>query len=234
MRLLLTRPLVESEALAEVLKERGLDTCISPVMEIVPQTLELPPNAPFQAVLLTSGNAVDALSQAGLRPDIPILCVGDATARRLAGSAFADVRSAAGDSGDLVALAIRDLAPEDGPLLYLSGMVIAADIASALSQAGFTVDRRVAYRARAIPAADEAAVADLAAGNIDGVLLYSPRSARIFVDHLRQANLELIAREMTAYCISDATAEAAGAVAWRKLAVAARPNQHDLLALLSN
>jgi uroporphyrinogen-III synthase len=234
MRVLLTRPQSEAESLAKVLGKRGIDAVIAPVMEIVPLDLDLSGKVEYQAVLLTSGNAVDALIGSGLRASLPIFCVGDATARRLAMTAFDDVRSAAGASDDLVALVRRDLSPTGGPILYLSGMMIAADIGAALAETGFKIDRRVVYRAQAIEKPDDAVVADLAAGNIEGVLLYSPRSARIFLDHLKHANLELIAKEMIAFCISHAAADVARALTWRKVAVASRPTQIDLLALLPN
>jgi uroporphyrinogen-III synthase len=234
MRLLLTRPRSEAEGLAKALAERGIESLIAPVMEIMPLTLELPENAKYQAVMLTSGNAVDALISAGLSADLPVFCVGDATARRLATTSFKDVRSAAGMSDDLVELVSRDLSPNGDPVLYLSGMMIAADIGAALVEAGFTIDRRVVYRAQAIEKPDEAVTVALADGSVDGVMFYSPRSARIFLDHLKHAKLELMAKEMTAYCISSAAADTARALTWRKVAVASRPNQVDLLALLPN
>lgn len=234
MRVLLTRPRLEAVTLAEILAERGIESLIAPVMEIERLDLELPAKADYQAALLTSGNAVEALVASALKPDLPIFCVGDATARRLATTSFGDVRSASGASDDLVELVGRDLSPTGGPVLYLSGMMIAADIGAALAEAGFKVDRRVVYRAQAIEKPDEAVVAELAAGNVDGVMFYSPRSARIFLDHLKHAKLELIAKEMTAYCISHAAADVARVLAWRKVAVASRPNQVDLLALLPN
>ena len=113
-------------------------------------------------------------------------------------------------------------------------MMIAADIGAALAEAGFEIERRVVYRAQAIEKPDEAVITALAEGSVDGVMLYSPRSARIFLDHLRLAKLDLIAKEMTAYCISHAAADVARALTWRKVAVASRPNQVDLLALLPN
>jgi uroporphyrinogen-III synthase len=234
MRILLTRPRTEAETLADVLAEREIDTLISPVMEIERLGFVLPENAGYQAALLTSGNAVDALIGSDIAVDLPIFCVGDSTARRLAVTKFNDVRSAAGASDDLVELICRDLSPGEGPVLYLSGMMIAADIGASLADAGFKVDRRVVYRAQAIEKPDDAVFAVLAGGNVDGVMFYSPRSARIFLDHLKYARLELIAKEMTAFCISHAAADVARALAWRKVAVATRPNQVDLLALLPN
>lgn len=232
MRVLITRPLAEAEPLAETLESRGFETCISPVMEIVSLEFAPPRDKSYQAVVLTSGNAVGALATAELPSDIPIFCVGDATARRLDETAYSDVRSASGNSDDLVALITRDLAPGDGPLLYLSGMMIAANIGAALVAAGFAVERHVVYRAQAVAAPDEAVVAELASGTIDAVLLYSPRSARIFLDHLKVAKLDLMAKEMTAYCISNAAADVARNLQWRKVVVASRPSQNDLLALL--
>lgn len=234
MRILLTRPRAEAETLAEILMKRGIESLIAPVMEIMLLDLELPLKAQYQAVLLTSGSAVDALVGSHLKPDLPVFCVGDATARRLKTTSFSDVRSASGASDDLVKLVSRDLSPDAGPVLYLSGMMIAADIGAALAEAGFEIERRVVYRAQAIEKPDEAVITALAEGSVDGVMLYSPRSARIFLDHLRLAKLDLIAKEMTAYCISHAAADVARALTWRKVAVASRPNQVDLLALLPN
>jgi uroporphyrinogen-III synthase len=232
MRVLITRPFSEAQALSEMLKDLGFETCISPVMEIVPREVEISRDKTYRAVVLTSGNAVEALVGAELPRDIPIFCVGDATARRLAGTAFSDIRSASGNSDDLVALITRDLEPDDAPLLYLSGMMIAADIGAALADAGFTVERHVVYRAQAVATPNEAVVAALAAGEIDAVLFYSPRSARIFLDHLKAAKLGLMAKEMIAYCISNAAADVARNLQWRKVVVASRPTQNDLLALL--
>jgi uroporphyrinogen-III synthase len=204
-------------------------------MEIVPVPLDLHgAESNYKAVLLTSGNAVEALVASGLSVDVPVFCVGDATARRLASTSFHDVRSASGDVDDLLELVIREITPGTAPILYLSGMMISADIGSSLRTAGFEVDRRVVYRAQAIETLSETALAALPEGEVDGVLLYSQRSARLFLEHLKRSKLEALAANMTAYCISHAAADLARELAWRKVAVASRPNQVDLLALLPN
>ena len=234
MRLLLTRPRGESERLAKELSARDVDCLIAPLMEIVPMALQLSLETGYQAVILTSGNAVEALVSSGLDPATPIFCVGDATARRLASTDFSDVRSASGDSEDLVALICRDLVAGQDAILHLSGTMIAIDIGSSLNNAGFQVDRRVVYRAQPINAFTKTTVKALGTGLVDGVLLYSPQSARLLVERLRHAALEAVTAEMTVYCISRSVADAAGTLTWRKVAVASRPNQLDLLALLPN
>ena len=74
--------------LASILRERGIDALIAPVMEILRYDLELPSTVAYQAALLTSGNAVDALADSTLETDLPIFCVGDATARKLVLTSF--------------------------------------------------------------------------------------------------------------------------------------------------
>jgi uroporphyrinogen-III synthase len=234
MRLLLTRPRGESERLAKELLVRDVECLIAPLMEIVPMALELWATTGYQAVILTSGNAVEALVGSCLDPATPIFCVGDATARRLASTDFSDIRSASGDAEDLVALILRDLVVGQDAILHLSGTMIATDLGSSLSDAGFRVDRRVVYRAQPVNAFTETTVEALDTGSVDGVLLYSPQSARLLVERLKHAALEAVTAEMTAYCISRSVADAARVLTWRKIAVASRPNQVDLLALLPN
>lgn len=234
MRLLLTRPRRDSEELAATLHDLGVETLIAPVIEIHALPFAPPAEAGHQAVLLTSGNAVPALSESVLDRDIAAYCVGDATGRRLAALGFSKVRSAAGDAGDLAELVCEELDPGLGPLLHMSGTLVAGDLAGTLAAAGFEVDRRVVYRADPIRVLDEAVAAAFVEKSLDGVLLFSPRSARILVRLLKGACLAATASDMTAYCMSRAVAEVAEALTWRKVAVAARPNQLDLLALLPN
>ena len=234
MRMLLTRPRLDSEALAGELATRGIDTLIAPVIEIVALPHEPPADVRYQAMLLTSGNAAAALSSLSLDKTVPVYCVGDATGQRLMALGFTDVRSAAGDVDDLAKLLCDGLDPDRGPLLHLTGALVAGDLAGALGAVGFAVERRVVYRAEAVGGLDGAAVAALRGNGLDGVLFYSPRSARILVGLLEAAGLVSAAAEMTAYCMSPPVAEAARKLVWRKVTVARRPNQLDLLALLPN
>src|SRR4029078_10623456 len=71
---------------------------------------------------------------------------------------------------------IAHASPAAGPVLYLSGLDTASDFAGHLERSGFAVERVIVYEAR--PAARLAADAARA----EGVLLYSPRSARLWLD----------------------------------------------------
>ena len=232
MRLLLTRPRPDSEELARTLAARGVESVVSPALEIVPLPPGPPPEGALRAILLTSGNAAPALAAGGFRRTAPVLCVGGATARRAAGAGFADVRSADGDARGLALLARRSLDPRAGRLLWLRGAETSGGLADALRAAGFEVEERVVYRADPAESLSPEAAARIAAGGIDAALLFSPRSARIFAALLERAGLARAAGGMAAWCVSRATARAAAGPPWREVRVAARPDLPAMLALL--
>ncbi len=62
--------------------------------------------------------------------------------------------------------------------------------------------------------------------------MFSPHTAAVFVDLVRAAGVAAAGRRLDALCLSRNVAEAAAAIDWRSIAVAARPEQTALLALL--
>jgi uroporphyrinogen-III synthase len=73
----------------------------------------------------------------------------------------------------------------------------------------------------------------LAADALDGVLLFSPRSAKIFAGLVTEAALAEHCARLAAYCISAATAAALGDIAFARILVAGLPNQDAMLDLLA-
>ena len=185
--------------------------------------------AGVQALLVTSANGARALAarQAGSNIPLPVLAVGDATARAARDLGFADVESAGGDVDDLARLAAERLRPGDGALLHVAGSKVAGDLAGMLAQAGYTYRRSVLYDARPVAALPQAAQAVLADGAA-GVLLYSPRTAALFRDLVLAAGLDGFVENLTAFCLSANVAGRAGA-GWRRVVVAPRPTEPSLM-----
>jgi uroporphyrinogen-III synthase len=233
MRVLLTRSAEDSEALAPLLTARGIEAVIAPLLDVHPKagaTIDL---AGAQAVLLTSANGARALARlVGVR-DIAVFAVGDATARAARAAGFASVEDAAGDVTDLAALVARRLNPAEGALVHVAGTDVAGDLTGDLAARGFAVRRAVAYEARAAKSLPSNARAVLAAGTLDAVLLYSPRTARTFVALARQAALDARLGRVEALCLSEAVAAEARALRWRAVLIAARPETETLIALLA-
>lgn len=227
MRLVLTRPRPESEALARALAALGHRSLIEPMLEIVPTgaPVEL---AGVAALIATSANGARAFAAASPRRDLPLYAVGDATADAAREAGFASVLSAKGDVGDLARLIAAGFDPKAGALLHFAGQDVAGDLTGAL--AGHDLRRVVLYDARAATTLSAAYRAERPAP--EGVLFFSPRSAATFVTLLDDAGLSETAAAMTAFCLSPAVAEAARPLAWRDVRIAARPDQAALLALL--
>lgn len=223
MRVLITRPREDAEPLARALAGRGIRSLIAPMLEIV--SVAGPPVGldRVQALLATSANGVRAFAQRVTRRDLPLYAVGPATAEaaRLAG--FSRVHVAGGDVASLAARVSAEVDPEAGTLLHMAGTTVAGDLAGALGAAGYTVRREVLYKARRARALPPEAVATLSAGAIDGVVLYSPRTARTFADLVDRAGLAPALAGVIAFCLSPAVADAAACLRCGRTVVAGEP-----------
>lgn len=235
MRLIVTRPEPDATRTAEALIRLGHVPILSPMLDIVREKNARLPQALFQAVLVTSSNAVRMLAwhrDRQLIANVPVFAVGDRTALDAKRAGFAGVRSAGGAVDDLIALAGEELKPAAGPLLYAAGDVPTGDLAGRLRAQGFDVHTRVLYRAE--PRARLAGVATdaLRAGSADGVLFYSRRSAAAFAAALTASGLGPLGERVACFCLSTAVAEPLVAVATGPVLIPERPDQISLLALI--
>lgn len=235
MRLLLTRPVRDSEALAALLTARGHEVLVTPLLSIHHRDNVELPKGDWQALLVTSANGARALGRLAdnTLKSVPVLAVGEASAEAAQAQGFTHVRAAAGDVHALDALAAETLDPAKGPLLHAAGSVLAGDLKSMLEARGFSVERVVLYDAQKAASFTPAALQALAGGALDGVLFFSPRTARHFA-HLAMA--ECVTGELhraTAYCLSANIAEEIDALGFGAIRIAAEPAQDALLALIS-
>ena len=106
------------------------------------------------------------------------------------------------------------------------------ELAGLLRQRGFRVFRRVAYEARGVPALPEPAVTALRLGEVTAAMFFSGETSRHFVRLLRGAGLADAVRAIEAVSISERAAVALRSLPWRRISVAAKPNQDAMLALL--
>lgn len=230
--LLVTRPAEDGEATAQKLRARGYDPILSPLLTItVLADAPLPDLTDYHGLIVTSANGVRALAERTDRRGDLILAVGDHTAAKARTLGFTQVESASGDAVVLVNYVRDRLDPEDGKLLHVRGETIAVDPVPLLEGAGFTVDSCSLYRADPSEGLSATAITALAAGTVAGVLLYSPRSAKLFEAALTGALPPGTAGGLTAYCLSPAVAKALS-LPYRAVAVAPHPLGEALLGLL--
>lgn len=235
MRLLVTRPEEDSAPLADALSALGHEAVLAPLLDIrFLEDAELP-EAAWQALLVTSANGVRALvrhDHAASLLSLPVLAVGPASADAARAAGFVKVEAAGGDVGSLAEHVGKALDPAAGPLLHVAGSAVAGDLAGMLEARGFSVTRAVLYEARLASALPEAARAALEEGTLDGVLLYSPRTARAFASLVRKAGLEARVTGLAAFCLSQAVADALDDLPGLTVKIAREPDQAALIALL--
>ena len=219
-RALITRPQEDSADLAIALARRGIAPILAPMMRIEYASADIETEiAPAQAILFTSRNGVRAFSRVSPRRDIAAFAVGDSTAALARDNGFVNVESANGDNADLARLVIDRLVPSDGMLFHAAGATIAGDLSGALDKAGFRTVRRTLYNAKAVDRLAGTATA-MRNGELDYVLFFSPRTARIFVELVAAARLGDACRSLTAVCLSDAVASEVASLAWKDIGVA--------------
>lgn len=233
MRLLVTRPEEDARSFALLLTKAGHEAVIAPLMEVrFHDGPELNLDS-YQAVMATSANGVRALERRTTRRDIAVYAVGPQTAETARAAGFAPVINADGDANALVETVASYASPENGALLHAAGAESAGRLKQNLTARGFTVDAPVLYEAAPVSALPQAALDALQAGTLDGVLLFSPRSAKSFATLTNDAGLAETCTRLTAYCISVATASSLGDLPLAHSVVAGEPNQHAMLAALA-
>jgi uroporphyrinogen-III synthase len=236
VRLLVTRPQEDGERTAQALRARGHSVMLAPLLRIEPLAAEFGPG-PFAAVLTTSANAARAVAGharlAELR-SVPLYTVGQRSAEAASAVGFAVAHSADGDAHDLIGIVARELAGAALPLLYLAGADRRVDLAEALARHGLTVRTAVVYSAAAaerLPLQTEQAIA---AGELDGVLHYSRRSADTFLRCVDAAGLRERALALTHFCLSAQVAAPLAAAGPADIRIAAKPEEAALLDLVGS
>lgn len=210
----------------------GHTVTTSPLMRYRPLPDVRLPKRLYQAVLVTSTNAVRTLldhPERTLFADCPLLAVGDRTALMARRAGFAKARSAGGSVDDLVALVGSTCRLDAGPLLYLAGQTRAGDLEGRLADIGFSVDLRVIYDMEDAGGLSETAIVALRAGEIDGVLIYSQQTAAAFALTLRAAGLTPLSG-VHAFCLSEVAAKTLATVFTGLVHVAEKPDQIHLFA----
>ncbi len=217
-RVLVTRPEPGATRTAAALAAVGHEAVVRPLMDT--EALDwAPPEGDFDAVMLTSAagalHAGAGYAVAGADPyrQLPTLCVGEACAAAARASGFERAEAV---GGDVAAVLARAAADGMARLLHLAG----EDRTAVFVPEGLSVVVREVYRARLLPLAEP--------GAVDVVMLYSVRSAAHFAMEWegRERALDVVA-------MSAAVAVAAGAD-WRRVIVAAAPNEASMLAALAD
>ncbi len=231
MRILVTRPEPDAAEQAAKLSALGHEPVLAPLLRIE----FLAPNinlAGAGAIVVTSRNALRALAsrpalEAALR--LPLFAVGEATASAATELGFTNVRRGPGTGAELAEMIAEDFDAGGGAILHLSGETLAFDLQSALAEQGFDMRRSILYRSVPAPDLPPEVLALLQDGELDGVVLMSPRTASTFSALIRRSGAN--AERLICYCLSEAVAQALRPLR-TGIQVARQPNENEVLALI--
>ncbi|ATW02522.1 uroporphyrinogen-III synthase [Sphingorhabdus sp. YGSMI21] len=216
--LLILRPLDGALQTERRAGDLGLQTVVDPLFTVEPISWSGPVAADFDALLLTSANAVnyggDRLGDLG---SLPVLAVGQATASTARHAGFNVLHS--GDSGG------QRLLDQLEDNRFRRVLWLAGEQHSMLDPGDRQMTVVPVYRSRAM-ALGEKAIACLKGETI--ILLHSPRAARHLVTELDRLHIKPDRHQVLAF--SEKVAAAAGAQ-WKSLQVADRPDDESLLSL---
>lgn len=236
MHLLVTRPEAEADAFRARLEALGQTVTVEPMLRI--DILPIAPDAlqGSAGIIATSRNGLRALAdspaiEAARR--LPLIAVGPGTAQLARDLGFTDITTGPGTGAELVPLIAERAAALDAPLTHIRGEEVAFDLRTALSRRGIALRELIAYRSVPADALGQNTQKLLANGKVDGVILMSPRTARIFARLIGAAGLEKAASGLVLLCLSKAVAAAAEPIGAARVEVADTPDMEGMLSTVT-
>ncbi len=238
MRLLVTRPEPDATTLRTRLMAQGHDVVIEPLLYVtlhpIDETeLELDD---IQALIATSRNGVRSLAQSPALQRahrLPIYTVGSGTGSTAKSLGFRTVIEGPTDAHALVALIALQADVNAGPLLHLAGETQAVDVAGELRHLGFHVIEPTVYSTQPAEQLSRELVRLIRRREIDGVLLFSPQTARTYARLIQANDLASDTRSVVHFCLSSKVAAGLVALCPPKIVTTPKPNLDEMLALIT-
>lgn len=231
MRILVTRPEPDAAELRVPLEARGHEVSLEPLLTVEALPIDANDIEGASAVIATSRNGLRALGGQALAQavELPLFCVGPATAELGRKLGFRRIIEGPGAASDLIPLIIESRLGEKGKFVHLSGEEVAFDLSTALAERGVAVRRLIVYRTQAATALKPRTMRAVTEGSLDAVILMSPRSAGIFTELVDKAGLRDAARKLAFVCLSANVAGALKGLDPARVNIAVRPNSSGIL-----
>jgi len=244
MRLLVTRPQHQVADTIASLEGDGHEIITSPMLEL--HHLDLPqPVGAFNIIALTSRNAVDGLvrqwhsiNDRGKRGDWTVFTVGDATRDAAARAGFVKAVSCRGSAPDLVEMIAGTHSSKPSAevlgkhnILYPCALRPSHDLPALFEERGLNCASWPVYAMEDAEQFSPAAGKALSDESVDGVLLYSARSATTFARLF--SNLDTKPAVPPLFALSEAVCAALPPELALHCRASGEPNEAALRLLLS-
>lgn len=186
--------------------------------------------------MITSANAIDAFEEnrdavTGLL-GLPCFCVGAVTGEAARVLGFTDIKCGVAGSAELAKMMMAALPDKSLPILHIAGDIVDGKAQEMLAAQGYTLAIWPVYEAVAAEDFSPGLIAALKKGEIGAIPVFSPRSARILISLIEKNRLGAACHGITAVGLSQAVADVLQIVPWRRLRVAASPDDDQIFACL--
>jgi len=233
--LLITRPQEDAEKLARLVKFKGYEPVVEPLLSpvYVEDLIMTPPK--MQAVMVTSKHALRAIetsNQVSMFRSVPFICVGEKTMERAQQMGLQTIPTAPENVDMLVEWVKENIVPEVGPLMYLHGDVVTKDLKSTLEKHGFFVHNQKTYDMNEAQMFSKKTLDLIKRQVFHGIGFFSPRTGRIFVKIANNFGLRDQLSVVNALCLSQSIADEVKEIPWKSIKVAKGPKEEAFLELL--
>lgn len=236
-RVLVTRPYPLASGLAQELESLGYTVLVHPFLSFEKTKMARPALPPDFVVALTSQMTLrfidpDILEQSSIK-DRCCYCVGEKTARFARSAGFSNIVTGPGHGKGLAGLICRQQSIHTS-VLHIGGAEVDGDLRALLSKEGMHYIHWPVYKTEQHNTLPEALLEALRENRLDAALFLSARTAQAFVDAIQKEGAMELCRPVLACALSAKVAAVLSSLPWKKLAVAARPDQTALVASLLN
>ena len=237
MRFLITRPQPDALKLANRLKSMGHEAVVSPVINTVCCPASLPAPDRIDGLIITSRNALRCLEKTREHKaylNLPLFAVGKATAQQATALGFSLVLQGKGRASALPPQIKAFYKAHQAPQLLHPGTAKKAfELTPALAALGIKLLEHEVYRTQLCENMTADAIARLCSGEIDGVILLSPRTAKHFHTLINQNALKEEMGAVSCLCLSQNVANALGDMPRKTTITAKHPDLDTLLGLIN-
>ena len=203
MKLIITRPLADSKGMNDYFESRGVECLINPLLEITYKKRNIN-FLKYDQVIFTSRHAVRSLANKGL-------LFSKKKVHACGRSTYAEITEFAPDNEYIFHESVNDLVDafrsstsiDDSKILYLRGRDVTVDFKSIFRHTSIKIDDSVEYIAREKIFFNKEVLREFNLGKKISVIIFSFRTAEIFLEAIKKYNLSNKTSIIIAYCISE-------------------------------
>jgi uroporphyrinogen-III synthase len=227
MSILITRPYNIGINSQNKISKLGKKSLLIPLIKIKYLNIEIS-DSNYDYIVVTSQNAIATFRNNLWMKDKYILVVGGKTKDLLLQKSCKKILLCEENVSDLINNMYTKISSVSN-ILYICGDHLSYDLEGSLKSNSYNITSKVVYASDAITELSKNEIAQINEV-VEIVMLYSPRTAKIFVDLALKYNL--YTSNKIAICISNKCANNIAKLQWMGVKVASSPNEIKMLKLI--